>query len=277
MMSLTSGREMDCCSVCMSPSRTGSRVKSLTKWQRPSVELTALEDLKAHCTFDDEAPVALRRRDAPAHAAREAQVVTEVVLELRAIFERDRVPDPAAPARAEETAAQHVAHRAVGQLIVGLRLSLSADRTDDRGARASGADASGHARIRPCVDEDSSIDEDPSRFLEGIDHALSRHSSERPWQDRDLERPVGQFERLCRALAEGDVSHAKTLRLRASPGQRGAVGIDREDPVRPTGGAESETAFARADVRDTQATEVDAVRGELDLGRRPQVPEPARH
>src|SRR5207247_10611352 len=76
MMSLTSGREMDCCPVCTSPSRTGSRVKSLTKWQRPSVELTALEDLKAHGTFDDEAPVALRGRDAQAHAAPEAQVVT---------------------------------------------------------------------------------------------------------------------------------------------------------------------------------------------------------
>ena len=73
------------------------------------------------------------------------------------------------------------------------------------------------------------------------------------------------------------VSHAKTLRLRAAPGQRGPVGIDREDAVRQTGGAESETAFARADVRDTQATQVDAVRGKLDLGRRPEVPEPARH
>src|SRR5439155_799469 len=57
---------------------------------------------------------------------------------------------------------------------------VRAIRTDGRAARAAAADASGHARIRTCVDEDSSIDEDPSRFLEGIDHALARHSSERP-------------------------------------------------------------------------------------------------
>jgi len=112
--------------------------------------------------------------------------------------------------------------------------------------------------------------------VEGIDHALVRHSSERPREDHDVERRVRQSKRLRGSLAELDVRKALAASLDSAAGERPAVGIDREHRGRVASRAQREPAFPRTDIGDAESPKVEAVGAQLDLGRRPEIPKPAR-
>lgn len=114
-------------------------------------------------------------------------MVPEVVVQLVGILEGDSVPEPAAPPRSEELSTEDFAYRLVGQPIIGFGGPLGADGPDDAAAGSPGAHTRLDARVRTRIDEDSSLDEDSLGLLEGIDHALVRHSSERPREDHDVE------------------------------------------------------------------------------------------
>ena len=72
-------------------------------------------------------------------------------------------------------------------------------------------------------------------------------------------------------------AEAQTLRFGATAHERGAIGVDREDRRRLRSRAERKPALAGTDIGDALAAKVDAVRGELDRARRPQIPEAARN
>ena len=202
-------------------------------------------------------------------------MIVQIVLELAGVLERNGVPEPSPPARGEEAAAKDVRDCMVRVRVVALRWTLAADRSDDPARRASCANARGHSRVRPRVDQHPVVDEDPPGLFEGIDHALVDHSSEGPRKDHDLERSIRQSQVLRGPVAEGDVAKASSRRLGAPAPQRRSVRIDGEHRLRAAGSPEREAAFARADVRDPAAAKVDAIRGQLDLGGRPKVAETA--
>ena len=106
-------------------------------------------------------------------------------------------------------------------------------------------------------------------FLEGIDHALARNSSERPREDHHVERRIRQSKRLRGSLAEFHIGNTQTLRLDAPAREGSAVWVDGEHRGRVASGAEREPSLAGTDVGNAQAAEVEAVRAELDLGWRP--------
>src|SRR5256714_10352852 len=191
------------------------------------------------------------------------------------MLEGDRVPEAAPAPRPEELSAEDVADRFIRQLVVHLRGPPRADGPDHAPAGAPGANARGDARIRTRVDEDASRDEDPVGFLEGIDHALARNSSERPREDHHVERRVRQPKRLRGALAEFHVRYALTTGLGAPTRERAAIEVDREDRCGVASGAEREPAFARADVGHAKSVQIQAVGAELDRGRRTEIAETA--
>ncbi len=167
-------------------------------------------------------------------------------------------------------------YRSVGELIIRFGGPLCTDRSYDAPASAAGADARLDSRIRTRVDEGASVDEDPVCLLEGIDHALARNSSERPREDHHVERRVRLSQRLRGSFAELHVRNTLTTGLCSPARERAAIRVDGEDGIRDASGAQREPAFARADVGHAKASEVDAVRTQLDLGGRPQIAEPAR-
>jgi len=196
-------------------------------------------------------------------------VICEIVVQLRGVLERDRMPESPTPPRTEELSAEDVPYRFVRQQIVRFGGSLRADGPDDAAAGAPGADARLDAGVRTRVDEDASLDEDPVGLLEGIDHALVRNSSERPRKDHHVERRIRQSKRLRGSFAEFHIRNTQTLRLNAPARERTAVGVDGEHRGCVVRRAERKPPLAGADVGNAQAAEVEAVRAELDLGRRP--------
>ena len=152
-----------------------------------SLVASLLQNLEAHRAFDEERCSSARRGYEPLDALREAEMIGEVIVQLPGVFEGDRVPQPSAAARAEELAAKDVTDRAIRHGVIRLRRSLRADCPDHAAASGPGAYSRGYARVRACVDEYASLDEDPLGLLEGIDHALVRNSSERPREDHHVE------------------------------------------------------------------------------------------
>lgn len=167
------------------------------------------------------------------------------------------------PPRAKELSPQDVPHGSIRELIVRLRGSLGSDGSDHFAAGASCVHTRWNARIRTRVDEDASIDEDPVGFLEGIDHALVRNSSERPREDHHVERRVRQSKRLGGSLAELDIGDSLALRMGSPARERGTVWVDRQYRLRVLGGTQREPSLARADVGHPKSSQVEAVCREL--------------
>src|SRR5205823_3269447 len=82
--------------------------------------------------------------------------------------------------------------------------------------------------------------------------------------------------RLRGPFPELHVRNALALRFGPAARERAAVWIDGEHRGRIASGPQREPALARADVGDAKPPKVEAVRGQLDLGRRPEVSETTR-
>jgi len=195
---------------------------------------------------------------------RETQVLPQIRVEFGAVLKRHAMPHPARANPPEDPLSLDDGHSAIR---CGVVAYLGRLRAKGRDAAAFAFDMREDTRIRTRVDEDAAGPEDAPRLVEGIDHALSLHSSERPGEDGDIEAIPERTKVLRRAETERDVRHPCLTRVLARGAQRIGIRIDTDnEPRARVRGAESQTSVAGADVKHARAAKLieDAICGKLD-------------
>jgi hypothetical protein len=86
-----------------------------------------------------------------------------------------------------------------------------------------------HLRIGPNVDEQTTGNERAMDLMEGIDHALSLDSSERPGEDSHVKAFTSEPQMLCSTHAKAHVLEPLAANLRACSANRLMIWVDADD------------------------------------------------
>jgi hypothetical protein len=216
--------------------RASSRATSPCGRRVRANDLDPLEDLVAHRAPDRPRiffPLpAFRCIRRPAHAVHETQVVIQVALQMTVGLRRAR------DARSDRRAASGTirsrplwrrSDRRCGRSAAP-RVRSRSHRPDRYLPLATWCSAWAKTRgLRTRVDEDAARPQDPVGFLQGIDHALSWDASERPREDRHVEMPISEGQRLCDADLELHVRDIELACFHARESDRFGIRIDAYD------------------------------------------------
>jgi hypothetical protein len=108
-----------------------------------------------------------------------------------------------------------------------------------------------HFRIGPNVDDQTTGDERAMDLMEGIDHALSLDSSERPGEDSHVKAFASEPQMLCSTDAKAHVLEALAANLRARSADRLMIWVDADDCAGERRCGDRKPAVTGADVEQS--------------------------